>query len=190
MASSAGVGVAVLLKQLVIVESFTTIAAHKLVVPGVFALVVAQSLGRGETVTALVTDEAPLSIVESLVDILQMSGGEKFSALGARKLLLIVVFGRHMLEQRLLSLELFGTVGTGKCFAFKMQLEVSLHVALGCEHFATLHTSVLSLDFGMSLHVLLVKFTVLEFSAAHFCRVTLKHQPQSLKSHIQSFGPL
>ena len=97
-----------------------------------------------------------------------MSGGEKFSALGARELLLIVVFCRDMLQQRLLSLEFFGTVGTGKCFAFKMQLEVSLHIAFGCEHFATLHTSVLSLDFGMSLHVLLVKITVLEFSAAHF----------------------
>ena len=70
---AAGMGVAVLLKQLVIVESFATIAAHKLVVPGVFALVVAQSLGRGETVTALVTDEAPLPVVKSFMNILQMS---------------------------------------------------------------------------------------------------------------------
>ena len=49
-----------------------------------------------------------------------------------------------------------------------MQLEVSLHIAFGCEYFATLHTSVLSLDFGMSLHMLLVKISILEFSAANF----------------------
>ena len=68
-----GVGVAVLLKQLMIVKSFATIAAHKLIVPRVFALVMTQSLGRGEAVPALVTDEAPLPVVKSFMNILQMS---------------------------------------------------------------------------------------------------------------------
>ena len=68
-----GVGVAVLLKQLVIVESFATISAHKLIVPRVFALVMTQTLGRGETVPALITDEAPLPVVKSFMNIFQMS---------------------------------------------------------------------------------------------------------------------
>ena len=48
-----------------------------------------------------------------------------------------------------------------------MQLEMSLHVTLGCEYFSTLHTSVLRLDFGMSLHVFLVKVSILEFPATN-----------------------
>ena len=53
-----------------------------------------------------------------------------------------------------------------------MQLEMSLHVTLGREYFPTLHTSVLRLDFGMSLDVLLVKVSILEFSATN---ITLKN---------------
>ena len=53
-----------------------------------------------------------------------------------------------------------------------MQLEMSLHVTLGCEYFSTLHTSVLRLDFGVSLDVLLVKVSILEFSATN---ITLKN---------------
>ena len=70
---AAGVGVTVLLQQLVIIKSLPTIPAHELIVPGVFALVVTQALGRGEAVTALIADEAPLSIMKPLVNILQVS---------------------------------------------------------------------------------------------------------------------
>ena len=70
---AAGVNVAVLLQQLVIVESLATIPAHELIIPGVLALVVTQTLGCGKAVPTLVTYEASLSIVKSLMNILQMS---------------------------------------------------------------------------------------------------------------------
>ena len=117
---AAGVGVTVLLEQLVIIESFATISAHKLVVPGVFALVVTQALGRGKAVTALVANEASFSVVESFMNILQMSGGEQFRALGAGELFLIIVFGRDMFQKRLLTLKFFGTMGAGECFTLEM----------------------------------------------------------------------
>ena len=69
-----GVDVVMLLQQLVVVEALLTDLAPVLIVPGMFALVVTEALGRGETLPALVADVALLSVVTSLVDILQVAG--------------------------------------------------------------------------------------------------------------------
>ena len=79
-----------------------------------------EALGRGETVPTLVTDVALLSQVTSLVDILQVAGGESLRTVRAGELLLVVVFGRDVLQQGLLSFEVFTAVWAGKCSRLKM----------------------------------------------------------------------
>ena len=56
-----------------------------------------EALSSGKTLPALITDVARLSVVTSLVDILQVTGGEGFQAVRAGELLLVVVFGGHVL---------------------------------------------------------------------------------------------
>ena len=85
-------------------------------------------LGRGEAVPTLVADEASLSVVKPLMNILEMSRGEHFWALGTGKLLLVVVFRGDMLQQRLLAPELLVTMWTGECLVLKMQLEMGLRI--------------------------------------------------------------
>ena len=91
------VNVVVLLQQLVVIEPLLTDLTPVLIVPGMFALVMTETLGRGKTVSALVADVALLSVVSSLVNILQVAGGETFKAVRAGELLLVVVFGGHVL---------------------------------------------------------------------------------------------
>ena len=67
------VNVFVLFEQFLVIESFPTSLAHKLIISCVLALVVTQSLRRGKTVTTLVADVALLSVMKTFMDVLQMS---------------------------------------------------------------------------------------------------------------------
>ena len=77
-----------------------------------------EALSSGKTLPALITDVARLSVVTPLVNILQVAGGEGFQAVRAGELLLVVVFGRDVIQQGLLSFEIFTTVRAGKCSRF------------------------------------------------------------------------
>ena len=77
-----------------------------------------EALSCRKTFPALITDVARLSIVTSLVNILQMAGREGFQAVRAGEPLLVSVFGRDVVQEGLLSFEIFTTVRAGKCSRF------------------------------------------------------------------------
>ena len=86
-----------------------------------FTLVVTETLRRGETVPTLITDVASLAVVVPLVDILQMPRGERLQAVAAGKLLLVVVLGGDVIQQRLLTLKVLATVRTGESYRLEMK---------------------------------------------------------------------
>ena len=107
-----------------------------------------EALSSGKTLPALITDVARLSVVTSLVNILQMAGREGFQAVRAGELLLVVVFRRDVVHQGLLPFEIFTTMGAGVCGRLKVQLQMSLQVTLGTELFPAFIAAVNFL-FGM-----------------------------------------